>query len=376
MERTYNIFVDNGMFVAMNYLGIDDISDLKIEDITKDETLHDIAKDIAESLEMDEYRRMAFSTFLNSAYTQQLKKGNTRFDTIKGSFKTLVDSVGDDLTCLICGEKKVNVQLEISRAYMHGLTSKTFMNSASNLKGINVCSHCLLLSLFSFINVRKIKEKISFCIFNSDDNYFMQEYTEESIMQRKNKVYCENENVLLFDEAYKKIDYIDEGCFITQLNFVNTQSVDEEEKELDNNKIRFLKAIKRENVADELAKNGLKIFILKNYDMYNYIANKELDVSLKLLKITMREIDNMSDNSIKLIEKVTTNLFEALGYDDLRKGIKKAGNRLDKIEEQLINWQDEGVDIFDDLTELETIKRNFTKVDAVSTTLNKNKEEK
>ncbi|ELC8384971.1 hypothetical protein VOH99_000990 [Clostridium perfringens] len=77
MERTYNTFVDNGLFVLAYYLE-KNIDEVTIEDILNSVDL--MEKEIKSTLSCEKYSSMAFSSFQNSQYTQAKKRLKNNFN--------------------------------------------------------------------------------------------------------------------------------------------------------------------------------------------------------------------------------------------------------------------------------------------------------
>ena len=169
MKRTHNVLVDNGLFVLAYHLEKD------IEDITKEDVFNSsdmMAEKIFEMLNCEKYANMKSMRFPNSALINPAFKSDRL-----GIFKQHMDEFkneGTD-TCVICGEKHANIELDIrGRSYFPNISGDNFVNFGNNHKGVNICPTCLLLSIYSVMNTR-VNVNLYLFISNNDD--FMMEYT-------------------------------------------------------------------------------------------------------------------------------------------------------------------------------------------------------
>lgn len=170
MDRSYNVFVDNGLYVLAYYLN-KDINDITYQDI---ENSIDLMSDkIEEFVSCEKYSNLKSMCFSNSTLTQP--KGKV---TLNEKLKGFVKNQGDEY-CSLCGQYKAKVKIEdkeynIGRSYMPNLVANTFYNFSNNLQGLNVCPYCLVLTMYSILNCRVSRYAF---LYNSTSSEFMEDYT-------------------------------------------------------------------------------------------------------------------------------------------------------------------------------------------------------
>ena len=177
MNRSYNVFVDNGLYVLAYYLGksIDEITYSDIEN-----SIDTMTEEIQNFVSCDKYSNLKSMCFSNSILTQPNSK-----ITLNEKLNGFINNKGTEY-CSICGEYTAKVKINdadynIGRSYIPNLVANTFYNFSNNLQGINVCSYCLVLTMYSILNCRVNKYAY---LYNSTSDYFMEDYTYE--MQQEN----------------------------------------------------------------------------------------------------------------------------------------------------------------------------------------------
>jgi ribosomal protein L7Ae-like RNA K-turn-binding protein len=344
MNRTYNPFVDNGLFVASYYLSEEKneevkISDIKMEDILNEKFLEKIAEIIADLLTIPLYDSMARVTFNNSSYTQG-GKNTYKKNSILEDFRLLKKSVASDKVCTICDEKKVNINFVPNRKNLPGIIADTFFNSANNLRHIDICSHCLLLGMFSFLNVLKAK---GYIIYESDNDYFLHNFTEEMQLIHSKMAFIKEETPMenLYRKTKEAIEH-QEDYYIQQIRFANGQSVSYEVITVHNFYIRFFRRLMKENLLHEIQGYPFSI-IVRGRDLLIAMANsvEPMDLSMNLLKLYAEEVLEL--NSIELVHKVAKKLLKLHDRDSLMK-ILKINDNFQKYSDFILEEQNKALD--------------------------------
>ena len=317
MNRTYNIFVDNGLYVLGYYLE-KDIKDITFDDIKNSTGI--IAELFKKYGECDYYKKNIDRGFHNSAYTQNLKKINktieTREEKVKRQYDLILNNLGEDEYCSICGEKHIKLNIDenyrsaLSRCLMPRLHSNTFINYINNLQLVNICPICIYLSMISLFNTYKSGGNL--ILYNSDDNNFLEDYTykiqsqlEQNIFinakePKKNKTITESiEDIISFN----KKDY---NGYIQIISFYNGGQRSEFYKEdiLSKKDIVFIKKLQDKMLLSEFKLKGLFNNLIKNKLQNNYLKyvfdNKKQDftVSIELFK-EIEEVATVAKNNNK-----------------------------------------------------------------------------
>ncbi|AEB77516.1 hypothetical protein CbC4_5096 (plasmid) [Clostridium botulinum BKT015925] len=196
MERTYNVFIDNGLYVLANEID-KEIQDITLKDIKNSTNI--FAKRFEEYASCEYYKKNVSMGFQNSAYTQALKKdketkqeNETRSEKVQNQYNLILSNMGNDEYCSICGKKHVNLNPNINyvksftRCWMPHIHANTFINYINNLEMVNICPVCLYLSMISIFNFEKAGDKI--ILYSSDDNDFMKDYTYDKQIEVKNNI--------------------------------------------------------------------------------------------------------------------------------------------------------------------------------------------
>lgn len=349
MNRTYNVFVDNGLFVLANYLN-KDIEEINIEDIINQETVKHFSEFFDKCYETEKYRVVAFSSFQNSAYTQSTDV-NKQFNDI---LNQIVD-VGD--ICSICGENtvpdydKVFIS-SLTKSMMPRLASNTFFNFSNNLKKQNVCPICLYLSMLSFFNIKSV---LSQCVlFNSDNNEYLYDYTYEhnielnrDILSNATKYKADKKNPKTYRGELSKLieDKINNNKiydgYIEIVKFYNSSQGESYDIEILNKKdIGFLKELMSISLLSEFKEKGLFYNLCKGILQKNYLScvfqNEQIKISKELFEKVEKRYCRLSEKKLELIKNVSNQVYNKLSKDILKdlKGIDK----LNQFEKLLIGW--------------------------------------
>ena len=126
MNRSYNVFVDNGLFVLAYYL------DKDIEDITEEDIVNNIdmmCNKISKFTDCEKYSNLKSMMFSNSALTQS---GSNK--TINDYLNDFSSHTGNDVCCL-CGEARADISnVNLNRSYLPNFVANTYFNYSNNLK--------------------------------------------------------------------------------------------------------------------------------------------------------------------------------------------------------------------------------------------------
>lgn len=310
MIRTYIPMIDNGLFVASYYL------DMPYKNITIDILYNNIdlfSEKIAALIETEEfYRKITYTTHVNSSFTQRITK-KTREKLVKEQQKSLLDNVGSDKNCLYCGQKQVNIDLNIDRKYMYGLVSQTFYNSANNLQTVDVCPVCAYLSMLSILNIQKIGMPT---LYISDSDDFMKKMTE--YIQSLNIGDLDIDSNLKTNELVNiSLMDIDIPGYITQFCFQNSgQIVNDIERTLYSKDIKLLKKLEKENLLDEFMEFGIH---------NNLVFDKPLTTDLMYCSYELFKIlegYELKEKEKKIVEYATKTLIQIESSERLLKELK------------------------------------------------------
>ena len=329
MERTYDVFADNGLFILAYYLK-KSVKDITFEDI--ENSVAEMSEKIEKFLECEKYSNLKTMVLFNSAVSNPSLR-NVKLETI---LKGFLEEKGDDY-CMICGENHANLNLNLKgRSYLPNRSGGTFFNFSNNLHNVNVCPYCLLLTTYSVMNCRVDKNVY---LYNSSDDKFMQWYTEER--QSENKV-----DIKAMVQKYEKkqsrlntlLDLIDCGTLfesdIEIYRFNNGKNEDIPDGEKINSKnIKLLEKMDNKSLLSEFKSLNLSWMIVNNkiHSRYiNYIydfENEKLKCSKELFDFLNEEVNMVDKNTIELIDRITKDIIEAnLDVIKIRKNLRAVNN--------------------------------------------------
>lgn len=364
MERTYNVFIDNGLYVLGNELD-KEIEDITLEDIKNSTDI--FAKRFEEYANCEYYKKNVSMGFQNSAYTQGLKKdketkkeSETRCEKVLNQYNLILNNIGNDEYCNICGKKHIKLNADINytksftRCWMPHIHANTFINYINNLQMVNICPVCLYLSMISIFNFEKAGDRI--ILYNSDDHEFMNDYTYDKQIQVKNNIaICAKESkekinsIKSITETIKKV--VDEGNkydgYIEAISFINSaQNEGYEESLISRKDLKFIKNLTNKALRDEF--EGLGFFkdlitrrlqndymgcILRNL-RNNYVEN----ISINLFNEIEEEYSKLKKEKLDLIKKVCKKVYETNDIDEIKE--LKGVDSFNKFEELLIGWNE------------------------------------
>ncbi|EGT5270934.1 hypothetical protein KWL13_013475 [Clostridioides difficile] len=373
MDRSYNVFVDNGLYVLAYYLN-KDINDITYQDI---ENSIDLMSDkIEEFVSCEKYSNLKSMCFSNSMLTQP--KGKV---TLNEKLKGFVKNQGDEY-CSLCGQYKAKVKIEdkeynIGRSYMPNLVANTFYNFSNNLQGLNVCPYCLVLTMYSILNCRVSRYVF---LYNSTSDEFMKDYTchiqDENLTDVELGAKKEKEKysiVKLLESLVCKYNLFDGD--IEQYMFNNSgQSQDIQVNNIKNSDVNLLMKLQKEALLREFKDLHLEIYILRGTLESNYLRKiynldkRERVASDELIVFLNREVNVLKKVKIDIIKKLTDKLKTSdLDIDKIYKELKMLG-KFYAYEDWLVNlnemyYEKTGEKLFEaeDYIELDDI-RSFRQI--------------
>jgi len=319
MHRTYHFQVDNGLFVAEYYLKKD------YKKITTEDLRSNINLLAGKLHDYNKLSTLSYSSHLNSALTQG--KVEEREERIKGQLMLLLNSIGEDRTCIICGEKRVNTRAELPySSLIYGTPSPSnFMNRGNNLRTVDICPVCLFLSLVGFLNTQKISYPF---LYISDSDEFMRDITEDiqqkigrSIMlDIKSKDMAQHLIPTLTELMDMKESEYEGLNYINLIQYANAKKNQYKESVISKKNLNFIREVKYEGLINEFY--NLKLFkeIMMGNNLYNYLAKNKIQCSIELYE-KIKEV-SMGKEELKLIEIIASKLVEKYGAEKILKELK------------------------------------------------------
>lgn len=354
MDRTYNVFVDNGLFVLANYLD-KGIKDITITDIINS-TSH-FAKLFDKAYQSEKYRKVAFASFQNSAYTQTpTKEEKTKENKVLKQYNQILDNLGGGDTCAICGRNTVvnydkNLISALSKSMIPRLSSNTFFNFSNNLKKLNICPTCLYLGMLSFFNISVIGGQC--VLFNSDDDEYIYDYTYEHDIEFNRDIITE---VKKDKEKYSQVieqqimnlinnNKIYDGYINITIFYNSSQGESFNNDILTKKDLRFLKELQSISMLGEFRQQGLFYHLLKNNLQRNYLSyvfdfkENKLKISKELFDQVEKRYNRLKKDKLELIKRVTNQVYNNISKDITKdlKGIDK----LNQFEKIVMSWIEE-----------------------------------
>ncbi|WP_279146681.1 MULTISPECIES: hypothetical protein [Clostridium] len=350
MERTYNAFVDNGLYAAGYYLH-KEIQDITIDDLKNNiKMFSDI---IGDYIRVPKHASVAWSGFTNSSFTTQLKedKKDSKINNKKiyEQFKELLDNIGTE-PCSICGHENGNLDITATRSLLPGISSNTFFNYSNNLQATTICPVCLFLSLLSILNMRKNQNTL---LYNSDNDLLMKNYTEmlqnelkDDIKNNSEKEKKKISNYQHFENTLKYLTNQDTKYkgYIVQVAFDNLGQKEEyHENYISAKELNLLYILKNNNLLNEFFDLGFTTILINNHGRNEYIyklITKEntLKCSKDLFIIIDREMNSVDQETTELIANICQKLSTINQKNEID-ALKKI--RLhSQYEDLILKWQE------------------------------------
>lgn len=354
MNRTFNFQVDNGIFVAEYYIN-KEYEGINMED------LKDNIDMFSEKLyNYNKMSTLSYSSHLNTSLTQG--RSDEREERIKKQLGFLLDNIGEDKNCMICGKKRVNTNIELPySSFMYGLAShNNFMNRGNNLKTIDVCSVCLFYSLLGFLNTQKISYPF---VYLSDSDEFMRDITEkiqedvaENIMlDIKQSEMGQSFIPVMAELMDAKEDGVYEGLnYISLIQYSNGKTNYYKEVDISRKTLNFLLKLKDKGLIIEFYKLKLFYGIMNGHNLLRRVCNVK-DVSIELYDMIKEEA--MTKDEIKLIENLSIKLKENYGADSVLKELKQVKDQ-GGFRELLIKYTSD-IDLEVNLLEVDMIVQRY-----------------
>lgn len=316
MNRTYDVFVDNGLFVLAYYLN------KEIEDITE--------QDIFDNIDMMCEKIIEF-TGCRTKYRRE--SGCEKYASVKEQFmlnSALVNnstkiSYADDLKeqtanngeecCAKCGEYKASSKNNFTRKDIPNSVANTFYNFSNNLRMINICNTCFLLTAYSILNVRI--NGLSY-LYNSDNDEFMYDYTYErqeenarDILSEAKKSEEKINSLNTIEQLMNKAKVYDGYIQIYKFsNFGQKQSM--EIQDINSENVKLLSNIVKSGMLNEFKKFGLMYNLvignLRNVYLNKIIKDDEMICSKELFEMLNREVNILGSELKEVIIKITDKL--------------------------------------------------------------------
>ena len=348
MDRSYNVFVDNGLYVLGYYLD-KDINNISIEDIKNSTEV--ISQLFDKYNNCDYYKKNINMCFHNSYYTQKLKKLETRKEKIQKQYTAILNNLGNDEYCSICGERYIKLNLNddyktaLSRCLMPRLHSNTFINYINNFQIINVCPICIYLSMLSLFNTYKSGKDI--ILYNSDNNEFLEDYTFEMQKQLEQNILIDAKELKKDKTIIESIDDIRnfkkqnyEG-YIQIIKFYNGgQDENYQENILSNRDLDFIDKLENKSLLSEFKQKNLYYLLIENKLQNSYlkyiITDNKLNISMELFYEIEEEYCKVNKKELQLIKDMCKKIYEINTKDE----VKELNNiiNLNQFENLLIKW--------------------------------------
>lgn len=363
MNRTYNVFVDNGLYVLGYYLE-KDIKDITIDNIKNSTEF--FANKFENYSECEYYKKNISMGFQNSSYTQGLKIDKktkepieTRIEKVNKQFNLMLNNIGGDEYCCMCGEKHIKLDADddylksMSRAFMPHIHANTFFNYTNNLQIVNICPICLYLSMISLYNCTKTSDTLT--LYMSDDDEFMEDYTYQKQIEVSQNINMQTneskdqkrvfahiaetvENIINNEKLY--------NGYIQAVNFQNSAQVEKfEDKILSAKDLRFIKTLMNKSLLSEFKLKKQFYYMIVGKLQSNYIScvfdfdKEKLKVS-KDLFIEIQEVYNkLSKIIMEVIKDICNKIYENNNKDEIQQ--LKNINNLTQFQELLMKWNEE-----------------------------------
>ena len=353
MNRTYNVFVDNGLFILAHYL------DKNIEDINEEDIYNNIDMMCEEIIKFtgtrtkyrketgcEKYSNIKEAFMLNSALTNNSTKISYAED-----IKRQTEKNGEEC-CTICGEYKVNPLNNFSRKDIPNSVANTFYNFSNNTRVINVCNTCFLLTIYSILNARI--NKLVY-LYNSEDDEFMYDYTYERQEENMRDIFIgakkqekSTDNLALMEELLSNSKLYDGYIQIYRFESAKKQKLDI--IDIKTNNVKLLRNICKSGLLNEFKQCGLMYDLIYDKIKYTYlnkiVKDDKLICSKELFELLNKEVNKLNNDIIKTI----MNVSEKLKDGDPSKIVKKLKSicTFKEFERQLVelaeNYKEENGD--------------------------------
>jgi hypothetical protein len=347
MERTYNVFVDNGLFVVANLLN-KKIEDIEVKDIQNNTEL--FTDKIYDFTTCDKYSTIKDMSFHNSAFNNPAYRNN-RKEKIKEQFDIVINNIGNDEYCCICGEKHIRHNQDeefltkLNRAFIINGVADTFYNHSNNLQTVNICPVCILLGMLSTLNMRKSGYII---LYNSENNDFMynlaNERQSENLVDIVSDLKFDDKNTIKLQDEI--LHFIVEKTIhknnlkVYKINNGKGEFYDEDL--LTSEDLDLFNELYVEDFLHEFNENGLFYNLLKGNLKQTYMnklvdfEKSELKCSKELIIFLEGRLSKLSKELNEIIKKVSMGIDDISNKDSLIE-LKKVSSA-NKFTELILSW--------------------------------------
>ena len=350
MERTYDVFADNGLYVLAYYLN-KEVEDVTHEDI--ENSIDMMGEKVEGFLDCEKYSNLKNMFLFNSTVSNPSLKG-VKLST---ALRDFLEQKGEEY-CVTCGEYHANTKMNFKgRSYLPNRPSGTFFNFSNNLHNINVCPYCLVLTTYSVMNCRVDNHVF---LYNSSDDDVLKYFTKLRQTENKQDIAIKAEkskqNKKRLETLLELIDsnrLFESEVEIYRFNNGKTEEIPEAEKIYSEN-IKLLRKMENKSLLGEFRQLGLTWMIIDNKLKSNYISyvydfeNEELKCSRELFDFLNEEINMLDKNTIELIDRITKSIVDAkLDIRKIRttlravKSLKSFDNALMNVQEMYYEKTDE-----------------------------------
>lgn len=312
MNRTYDIFADNGLFVLSYYIK-KDIEEITYSDI--ENTIDFMSDKVEEFLDCDKYSNLKSMVLSNSAVINSSLK-NVKLSTVLNDF---VNNTGNDI-CMICGEKKANIKGDLKgRSYLPNRPAATFFNFSNNLHGVNICPYCLVLTTYSVMNCRVDNQVY---LYNSSDDEFMNEITilrqeenKRDILSKAGKLKGKSR----FDTLEELLDHnIEFESQIELYRFKNgkTEEIEDIER-IYSDSIMLIRKLRNKALLSEFKEKELMKPMVEGKLKSTYInliydfEKDKLKCNEDLFDFLNKEVNMLDEKTIAIVKRIAQNIMSS-----------------------------------------------------------------
>ena len=342
MERMYDIFADNGLFILSYYLE-KEIEDITYKDI--EDSVEMMSRKVEEFVECEKYSNLKNMFLFNSSVSNPSLK-NVALETV---LKEFLSQKGDDY-CAICGQKHANLKMDLKgRSYLPNRPGATYFNFSNNLHNINVCPYCLVLTTYSVMNSR-VNNHVY--LYNSSDDEFMVEFTAQRQEENQQDILLKAEKSKVtpnrLETLLEMLDYnisFDSQVEIYRFNNGKTEDIANSEKIYSKN-IKLMRKMRNKSLLNEFRSLGLSWMIVDNKMELNYISyiydfeKEKLKCSRELYDFLNMEVNILDNKTIDLVDRITSNIVGAKLDTRKIRNIMKAVNGIKSFDDALMQIQE------------------------------------
>lgn len=342
MERAYDVFVDNGLYILAYYLN-KDVKDITYQDI--EDSVDLMGDKVEEFLDCEKYSNLKSMFLFNSAVSNPSLK-DVKLKTVLNEF---AQGKGDSY-CMLCGENHADINMKLKgRSYLPNRPSATYFNFSNNLHNINVCPYCLLLTTYSVMNCR-VHETVY--IFNSPDDEFMECYTIEmqeenirDIIANAGKSKTNTSRVDILVDLVDKHDTFKSEIEIYRFTNGKDEKIPNADT-LSSKNVQLIRKLDENNLLDEFRSLGMAWMLFNNRLGFRYLdtiydfEKEEVNCSDRLFEFLNREVNMLDEKTISIIDRLTSKISAAKLNDKKLSQNLKGVNGVKSLERELMRLLD------------------------------------